>query len=83
MTVIHRRPTPHARALVIALKLVALLLAAVAPDGRHVEHAVAELEERAALDRDVQVRNVVQHKVDQLLQPRLAQVRLQQGHISA
>ena len=37
------------------LKLVALRLAAVAPDGAHVEHAVAELDEGAALDRDVDV----------------------------
>lgn len=39
--------------LVILLELVALLLRAVAPDGRDVEHALAELNERPALDRDV------------------------------
>lgn len=58
---------PDARAVVVALELVPLLLAAVAADGRHVEHAVAELHERAALHRQVQVRNVAQAEVDELL----------------
>jgi len=37
-----------ARLLVESLELIALLLAAVAPDGRDVQHAAAELNERAA-----------------------------------
>ncbi len=58
---------PHLGALVVRLKLVALLVARVAADGADVDHAVAELDEGAALDGDVEVGNVVQDKVGELL----------------
>jgi hypothetical protein len=77
------RPTtraPDVGLLVVLLKLVALLLAAVAADGRHVHHARAELDERAALDGDVQVRDVVQDEVDEALEVVLAKVLLQALH---
>lgn len=47
--------SPDAERQVVLLKRVALLLAAVAPDRAHVQHAVAELDEGAALDWDVDV----------------------------
>lgn len=59
------------------LEVVTLLAAAVAPDGRHVEHALAELNERATLHRDVQVGKVAQDPVDELLELLLAQVVLE------
>jgi hypothetical protein len=43
-------------------------------DGRHVEHAGPKLNEGAALDRNVQVSDVVQDEVDEPLQLRLAVV---------
>jgi hypothetical protein len=45
---------------VVLLVLVALLGGGVAADGRDVDHAVAELDEGAALDGDVEVGDVVQ-----------------------
>lgn len=73
---------PDASLEVILLKLIALLLAAIAADGRHVEHAIAELNEGAALYGDVQVSDVVQHKIDELLEGGLPQVFFQalRGH---
>lgn len=53
--------------LVVGLVVVALLDACVAPHGRDVDHAVAELDKGAALDGHVEVGNVVQAKVDELL----------------
>ena len=61
------------------LEVVALLAAAVAPDGRDVEHALAELDERATLHRDVQVGKVAQDPVDEPLELLLAQVVLERG----
>lgn len=57
----------HLGVLVVGLKLVALLVAGVTADGADVDHAVAELDKGAALDGDVEVGNVVQHKVGELL----------------
>ena len=54
------------------LKLIALLVARVTTDGANIDHAVAKLDKRAALDGDIQVGNVVQAEVDQLLVLRLA-----------
>lgn len=48
---------------VVLLELVALLLRAVAADGRHVDHAHAELHERPALHGDVEVGDVAQREV--------------------
>ena len=59
--------------LVEPLELVALLLRAVAPDGGHVDHAVAELDERPPLDRDVEVGDVAEDKVDEFFQIVLSQ----------
>lgn len=57
--------------LVVGLVVVALLRARVPADRRHVDHAVAELDEGAALDGDVQVGNVVQDEGHELLVLRL------------
>ena len=64
----------HAGSLVELLELIALLLRAVAPDWAHVNHAVAELDEGAALDRDVEISDVVQDEVDESLETILPQV---------
>ena len=64
---------------VAPLELIALLLAAVAPDGADVEHAVAELHEGAALDWDVEVGDVDEDEVDELLELGLAQVLAEAG----
>lgn len=68
----------HAGRLVILLKRVALLLGTVAANGRHVEHAVAKLDEGAPFDGDLEVGDVVKDEIDETLQFGLAQV-LQQG----
>ena len=49
------------------LILVALLHGSVPADRAHVDHAVPELDKRAALDGDVQVRDVVQDEAHELL----------------
>ena len=49
------------------LVVIPLLHTGVPADRRHVDHAVAELDEGAALDRDVQVRHVVQQEPHQPL----------------
>lgn len=49
--------------LVVSLVVVALGGGGVTPDGRHVDHAVAEFDEGAALDGDVEVRDVVEDPV--------------------
>jgi hypothetical protein len=46
--------------LVVLLVVVALLVGGVAADGGDVDHAVAEFDEGAALDGNVEVGNVVQ-----------------------
>mmetsp|Transcript_584 Transcript_584/g.1791 ORF Transcript_584/g.1791 Transcript_584/m.1791 type:complete len:291 (-) Transcript_584:197-1069(-) len=61
---------------VVRLKGIALLLGAVAPDGGHVEHAVAELHEGAALHGDLEVRDVLEAEVDQVLDRVLPEVVL-------
>ena len=75
-----RKRAPDVGGGVIRLKVRPLLLAAVAPDGRDVEHAAAELYERAALDGDVQVGHVAQHEVDELFQGGLAEVIFEALH---
>ena len=51
----HKAPciSPDVGLLVVLLKFVPLLLAAIATNGRDVDHAVAELNEGAPLDGDV------------------------------
>ena len=49
-----------------------LFLAAIAADRRDIQHAIPELDEGAALDWNVQVSNVVQDKIDKLLELVLA-----------
>eukprot|EP00966_Prymnesium_polylepis_P166883 3857831-Prymnesium_polylepis.1 len=56
------------------LKVIALFAAAVPADGRDVEHTLAELDERASLHRKVELRKVLEHPVDNLLQVVLAEV---------
>jgi hypothetical protein len=63
---LHKR-LPHLVHLVVRLKLLPLVIAGIPTNWRHVDHAVAELQERAALDGDVEVGDVVQDEVDQLL----------------
>lgn len=58
---------PDAVLEVVLLEGEALLEVRVAADGRDVDHAVAELDEGAALDGDVEVGDVVQDEVDELL----------------
>lgn len=58
---------PDTRLLVEPLKLVAFRRARVAANRADIDHAVAVLDERAALDGDVQVGNVVQDEAHQLL----------------
>lgn len=58
--------------LVVDLVGGALVVARVSANGADVDHAVAELDEGAALDGDVEVRDVVQDELDQLLVLRLA-----------
>jgi len=57
----------HLVDLVVGLKVVALLGGGVAADGRDVDHAVAVLDEGAALDGDVEVGDVVQDEAHELL----------------
>jgi hypothetical protein len=52
--------------LVIGLVLASLAVGDVTADGADVDHAVTELNEGAALEGDVEVRNVVQDEVDEL-----------------
>lgn len=63
---LHKR-LPDVVLLVVFLIVIPLLRARVPADGADVDHAVAELNECAALDGDVQVGNVVQAESDQLL----------------
>lgn len=65
----------HAVLAVVRMERVALVARALAPDRAHVQHAVAELDEGAALHRQLQLGQVAQHEVDEALQRRLAQVR--------
>lgn len=53
--------------LIVGFKIVTFLVARVTADGGDVDHAVAELNKRAALDGDVEVGNVVQAEVGKLL----------------
>ncbi len=58
---------------VVVLVVEALLGGGVAADGGDVDHAVAELDEGAALDGDVEVGDVVQDEADELLVALLAE----------
>jgi hypothetical protein len=53
--------------LVILLKVVSLLCAGVTADGTDVDHAIAELDEGTALDRNVEISDVVENEVDKFL----------------
>lgn len=53
--------------LVVGLEVVTLLVAGVTADRRDVDHAVAELDEGATLDGDIEVSKVVQAEVGKLL----------------
>jgi len=53
--------------LVVPLELEPLGLAGVPPDGADIDHAVAELDEGAPLDGDVEVGDVVQDEAHELL----------------
>ena len=53
--------------LIILLKGIALIGASIPANGADIDHAIAELDEGAALDGDVEVGNVVQAEVGELL----------------
>jgi hypothetical protein len=53
--------------LVVLLEVVSFLCAGVTADGADVDHAVAELNKGSALDRNVEISNVVKDKVGELL----------------
>ncbi len=57
----------HLVLVVVLEEVKTLLLARVTANGADIDHAVAELDERAALDGDVQVGNVVEDERGQLL----------------
>ena len=57
----------HFGILIKRLKLASLLVAGITADGGNVDHAITELDEGAPLDRNIQVRNVVQDEVGKLL----------------
>ncbi len=58
---------PDPSLLIKLFEVIALFLAAVTPNRRHIEHAVPELDERAALDGNIQISDVMQAEVDELL----------------
>lgn len=62
----------HLGLFIILLEFVALLVARVAADGANIDHAVAKLDKGAALDGNLQVSDVAQHKVGELLVAGLA-----------
>lgn len=49
------------------LVLIALLDCSIPANRAHIDHAITELDESAALDRDVQISHVVQNEAHQLL----------------
>lgn len=49
------------------LVVITLLNTGITPDGGHVDHAVAELDERSTLDGNVEVGDVVQDEADEAL----------------
>ena len=53
---------------IVFLEGITLLLTAVPTDGGHVEHPVPEFDEGPSFHRDLEVRNVVQDKIDETLQ---------------
>eukprot|EP00353_Schmidingerella_taraikaensis_P017146 CAMPEP_0185603994 /NCGR_PEP_ID=MMETSP0436-20130131/2960_1 /TAXON_ID=626734 ORGANISM="Favella taraikaensis, Strain Fe Narragansett Bay" /NCGR_SAMPLE_ID=MMETSP0436 /ASSEMBLY_ACC=CAM_ASM_000390 /LENGTH=145 /DNA_ID=CAMNT_0028234701 /DNA_START=351 /DNA_END=789 /DNA_ORIENTATION=+ len=67
----------HERRLVVLLELVALRLGAVAANRAHIDHSVAELNESATLDRNVEICDVVKAEVDESLQVVFTQVQVE------
>lgn len=63
---------PHLGVLIIGLEVVSLLSAGVTSHGANVDHSVTELEERASLDGNIQISNVMQNKLDEFLVSLLA-----------
>lgn len=54
--------------LIVFLKVIPFRLAAISTDRRYIEHAVAKLHKGPALDRNVQVSNINENKVDKFFQ---------------
>ena len=50
--------------LVVSLEFVSFSLAAISTDGGHIEHTIAKFNKSAALDRNVQVGDINENKVD-------------------
>lgn len=70
---------------VVGGKEVAFVARALASDGAHVHHAVAKLDERAALEGQLHFGQVAQHIVDESLQRRLSEVQVNRlfAHLDA
>mmetsp|Transcript_19058 Transcript_19058/g.32643 ORF Transcript_19058/g.32643 Transcript_19058/m.32643 type:complete len:201 (-) Transcript_19058:338-940(-) len=70
----------HASGQVILLKLITLLLTAVAPNRRHIQHAIPELHKGATLDRNVQVSHVMENIIDEGFELVISQMHLEALH---
>ena len=57
---------------IILLVLIPLLRTRITPNGANIDHPIPELDKRAPLDRDIQIRDIMQDELDQLLIPVLA-----------
>lgn len=65
---------PNVSVLVILLEFTALLLGTVTSDWGYVEHALAEFDEGASLDGDVEICYIAKDEVNERLQTVLAQI---------
>lgn len=63
---------PYPMLLIIPLILIPLRDTGIPPNRRNINHAIPKLDKRAPLDRDVQIRDVMQYELHQLLIPLLA-----------
>src|SRR5450432_244525 len=56
---------PYLMHLIKRLILIPLLNASIPAHGRHINHAIPKLDKRAPLDRQLEIRNIMQHEFDQ------------------
>ena len=66
--------SPNVGFLVVLLKLITLLLTAIPPNWRNIQHSLSKLYECAALDWNVKIRNIMQEEIDELLQLLLSKI---------
>lgn len=57
---------------IVLLVLIPLLRTRITPNGANIDHPIPELDKRAPLNRNIQIRNIMQDELDQLLIPILA-----------